>query len=75
MGDVKQSCILRGEEAQFCCKFPRIRPLAHLMRASVKVKGLRWLEAVASERGRGILVFSMNVELHNLRKIIWWDLH
>jgi hypothetical protein len=38
------------------------------------VKTLWWLEAVTWDRGRGILVFWINGELHNLRKLIWWPL-
>jgi hypothetical protein len=32
----------------------------------VKEKTLQWLETVSWERGRGNLIFWINVELHNL---------
>lgn len=34
-------------------------------RGSVSVKGLGWLEAVALDRDRGILIFRIEIELYN----------
>jgi hypothetical protein len=36
----------------------------------MKANALGWLEVVAWDRGRGILIFWINGELHNLEKII-----
>jgi hypothetical protein len=45
-----------GRKIIVCEKVPRLRPLVLPVRVRVKVKALEWLEAVASERGRGALI-------------------
>jgi hypothetical protein len=37
-------------------------------KTNMKVKTLEWLEIVGADRGRGILIFWINAELHNLEK-------
>jgi hypothetical protein len=68
MGKFKYT-LLRGErKSVVLLEGSQTSPVRCSVKSRVKVKLLEWLEAVASDRGHGIFIFSIMWKLYILKK-------